>query len=253
MEDNKGIRIPSIGESAPEFHAITTQGELHFPQDYHGRWVVLLGYPSDFTPVCTSEFMIIASAMNELKALGIEVIGISSDSIYSHIAWLRKIKELSWKDIKHVDITFPLIADTSMEIAQKYGLIHSVCSSIHPVNAVYIIDQEGKVRSVLYYPATIGRDINEIKRMITALQKVDSEKIMTPANWQPKDDVILLTPTTYESAMENMEKVNEDKYCLDWFMCFKQLGDEVVHKISEPEVNPYPSMYPNRNRYRYRS
>lgn len=251
MEENRGSYIPSIGEQAPEFHATTTQGELHFPQDYHGSWVVLFSYQADFTPVSTSEIMVLASTISDFKALGIEIIGLATDSVYSHIAWMRKLKELSWKDIKHVEVTFPIIADVSKEIANKYGMLHLNYSTIQTISAVYIINPEGKIASILFYPVTIGRNINEIKRMVTALQKVECEKIMTPANWQPEEDVILSPPETCSTASELVEMVDGEQYCLDWFMCFRQSKIETKNQRIVPEVNPYPSMYPVRNRYRY--
>ncbi len=249
MEDINRTHMPLIGDMAPPFHAITTQGEINFPQDYRGRWVVLFSHPADFTPVCTTEFMTFASMINEFRALGTELIGLSIDSIYSHIAWLRKIRELSWKDIKHVDVTFPLIADISMEIAKKYGMMHPGYSNTQAVRAVFVIDPEGRIRAIIYYPATTGRNMYEIKRLLVALQRADCEQIATPANWMPQDDVILPAPGTCGAAMERVESVNENRYCLDWFLCFKQSNCEEGEKRYEPELNPYPSAYPSRSRY----
>lgn len=250
MEDYKGL--PLIGDMAPEFHALTTQGEINFPQDYHGSWVVLFSHPADFTPVCTTEFMSFASVVSEFKAIGTELIGLSIDSVYSHIAWIRKIKELSWKDMKHLDVTFPVIADTTMEIARKFGMVHKGHSEHYTVRAVFIIDPVGKIRAMLYYPVSTGRNINEIKRMVIALQKSDNESMVTPANWLPGDDMILPVPTTCTIAVERTEQVSEDMYSLDWFMSFKQSTNEITPKAPEPESNPYPSMTPPRNRYGYR-
>jgi peroxiredoxin (alkyl hydroperoxide reductase subunit C) len=252
MEDCQVTRMPLIGDKAPAFHAVTTQGEFNFPQDYCGRWVILFSHPADFTPVCTTEFMTFASMINEFKELGTELVGLSIDSIYSHIAWLRKIRELSWKDIKHIDVTFPLIADITMEIAKKYGMMHPNYSGTQTVRAVFIIDPESTIRAILYYPATTGRNMQEIKRMVIALQKADCEKIATPANWMPCDDVILPAPGTCGAAMQRVETVNENTYCLDWFLCFKQSNCEPCNQPSEPEAVPYPSAYPSRNRYNYR-
>lgn len=250
MEDVRGM--PLIGDMAPEFHAITTQGEIEFPQDYHGSWVVLFSHPADFTPVCTTEFMTFASMTNEFKEMGTELIGLSVDSVYSHIAWIRKIKELSWKDMKHVDVTFPVIADITMEVAKKYGMLHPGNSITQTIRAVFIIDPLGKIRAILYYPASTGRNINEIKRLVLALQKSDFEKMVTPANWVPGDDMILPVPGTCQVATERSEHVSEDIYSLDWFMCFRQTNHEITTKSPEPEGNPYPSTNPVRNRYGYR-
>lgn len=252
MEDYQANRIPLIGDMAPEFHAVTTQGEINFPQDYYGRWVILFSHPADFTPVCTTEFMTFASMSNEFKALNTELVGLSIDSIYAHIAWLRKIKELAWRDIKHADVTFPLIADITMDIAKMYGMLHPSNSNTQTVRAVFIIDPEGKIRTILYYPPTTGRNMEEIKRIILALQKADCEKVATPANWMPCEDVILPAPGTCGAARERMEKVNENMYCLDWFLCFQQTNCEAVIPVKEPEALPYPSAYQNRSRNNYR-
>ncbi len=253
MEDDQETRMPLIGDMAPAFHAVTTQGEINFPQDFYGRWVILFSHPADFTPVCTTEFMTFASMMNEFKALGTELVGLSIDSIYSHIAWLRKIRELAWKDMKHVNVTFPLIADITMEIAKKYGMLHPGYSVTQTVRAVFIIDTEGMIRAILYYPASTGRNMQEIKRMIIALQKADCEKIATPANWMPCDDVILPPPGTCGAAMDRIESVNENRYCLDWFLCFQQSECTTDCYNYEPEMNPYPSSFPVRSRYYYRN
>jgi peroxiredoxin (alkyl hydroperoxide reductase subunit C) len=252
MEEGKAYRMPLIGDPAPAFNAVTTQGEINFPEDYYGRWVVLFSHPADFTPVCTTEFMTFASMINEFKALNAELIGLSIDSIYSHIAWLRKIKELAWKDMKHVEVTFPLIADITMEIAKMYGMLHPGASSTQTVRAVFIIDPVGKIRAILYYPLTTGRNVEEIFRILMALQKSDAESIATPANWTPYDDVILPAPGTCGAAKHRMDNLNENTYCLDWFLCFQQNNSHPDDPGNEPEGMPYPSMYPQRGRKNYR-
>lgn len=224
MEDYQGNRMPLIGDMAPAFHARTTQGELDFPDDYYGRWVIFFSHPGDFTPVCTTEFMTFASMIDEFRGLNTELLGLSIDTIFAHIAWLRKIQEMIWKDIKHVEVTFPLIEDIKMEIAGKYGMIHPNMSTSQTVRAVFIIDPEGKIRAILYYPASTGRNMEELKRIIIALQKADCEGVATPANWLPCDDVILPPPVTLDTATERLESVNENRYCLDWFLCFNQTG-----------------------------
>lgn len=252
MEDNLVYRMPLIGDRAPSFHAVTTQGEIDFPEDYYGRWVILFSHPADFTPVCTTEFMTFASMLDEFTALNTELVGLSIDSNFSHIAWLRRIRELSWKDIKHVEVTFPLIADISMEIANKYGMLHPGYSNTQTVRAVFIIDPEGVIRTILYYPATTGRNMEEIKRIIVALQKADHENIATPANWMPCDDVILPPPGTCGAANERMDRASENTYCLDWFLCFLQSDCYDKKRNMLPEEQPYPSILPKRTREHYR-
>lgn len=215
-------RMPLIGEDAPTFKAITTQGEINFPEDYKGKWVILFSHPADFTPVCTTEFMTFASMIDEFKEINTELVGLSVDSLYAHIAWLRRIQELEWKDMKHVNVTFPLIEDIRMEVANKYGMIQPNASNTQAVRAVFVIDPNGKIRTILYYPLSTGRNFDEIKRIILALQKADSDHCATPADWRPGDDVIVPTAGSCGTARERMENQSEDQYCLDWFLCFKK-------------------------------
>ncbi len=168
MEETR-VTMPLIGEDAPAFDAVTTQGEIHFPADYKGKWVILFSHPADFTPVCTTEFMTFGSMMEEFKAINTELIGLSVDSLYAHIAWLRKIQELEWSGKKHINVTFPLIEDIRMEVANKYGMIQPGASNTQAVRAVFIIDPNAKIRTILYYPLSTGRNFDKIKRIILAL------------------------------------------------------------------------------------
>ena len=179
-------RMPLIGDKAPSFEAVTTQGPIKFPEDYAGKWVILFSHPADFTPVCTTEFMTFGSMIDEFKALNTELVGLSVDSIYSHIAWLRKIQELEWNGKKHINVTFPLIEDIRMEVANKYGMIQPGQSNTQAVRAVFVIDPNGVVRTILYYPLSTGRNFDEIKRIILALQKADADACATPAEIDEK-------------------------------------------------------------------
>ncbi len=214
--------MPLIGDKAPSFTAVTTQGTINFPKDYEGKWVILFSHPADFTPVCTTEFMTFASMMDEFTALNTQLIGLSVDSLYAHIAWLRKINELEWKGMKNIEVTFPLIEDIKMDVARKFGMIQPNQSTTQAVRAVFIIDPKGFIRTILYYPLSMGRNFDEIKRIILALQKADRDHVATPADWRPGDDVIIPTAGSCSAAKERMESKDEDKYCLDWFMCFKR-------------------------------
>ena len=222
MEDNKTYTMPLIGEDAPAFDAVTTQGEIHFPQDYKGKWVILFSHPADFTPVCTTECMTFGRMMDEFKELNTELIGLSVDSLYSHIAWLRKIQDIEWNGMKNIEVKFPLIEDIRMEVANKYGMIQPGASNTQAVRAVFIIDPKGKIRTILYYPLSTGRNFDEIKRIIIALQKADSDACATPADWRPGDDVIVPTAGSCGVAKERMENQSDEQYCLDWFLCFKK-------------------------------
>jgi peroxiredoxin (alkyl hydroperoxide reductase subunit C) len=215
--------MPLIGDDAPAFEAVTTQGKIKFPEDYSGKWVILFSHPADFTPVCTTEFMTFASMQDDFKKLNTELIGLSIDSLYAHIAWLRTINEkIEYKGMKNVEVTFPVIEDIKMDVAKKYGMLQPNASSTQAVRAVFIIDPKAKVRAVLYYPLSAGRNMDEIKRLILALQKADKDGVATPANWQPGDDVIIPTPGSCGAAKERVESKEEGKYCLDWFLCLKK-------------------------------
>ena len=222
MENIVQNRMPLIGDTAPSFKAVTTQGEINFPEDFRGKWVILFSHPADFTPVCTTEFMTFASMAEEFKAMNTELVGLSVDSLYAHIAWLRKIQELSWNGKEHVEVKFPLIEDIRMEVANKYGMIQPGQSNTQAVRAVFVIDPESKIRLILYSPLSTGRNFDELKRVIQALQKADAENVATPADWRPGDDVIVPTAGSCGTAKERMESQNDDQYCLDWFMCFRR-------------------------------
>jgi len=223
LEEKKEYKMPLIGDPAPSFKAVTTQGEINFPEDYKGKWVILFSHPADFTPVCTTEFITFASMIDEFRKLNTELIGLSVDSLYAHIAWLRTIREkIEWKGHKNVEVTFPLIEDIKMEVANKFGMIHPNQSTSQAVRAVFIIDPKAVIRAILYYPSSTGRNFDEIKRIIIALQKSDKDKVATPADWRPGDDCIIPPPGSCGTAKERMEVEEEDKYCLDWFMCFKK-------------------------------
>lgn len=245
--DHNINHVPLIGDYAPGFRAVTTQGEIDFPKDYKGKWIVFFSHPGDFTPVCTTEFMVLASMISIFQNYNTVLLGLSIDSIHSHIAWLRKIKELSWKDMKQVDVSFPVVEDVRMDIARLYGMIHHGSSDIQTVRGVFIIDPVGKIRSIQYYPTSVGRNMEEILRLIIALQKVDQENVVIPANWKPGDDVIVPVAKTWQTAKERMEKVYENGYCLDWFLCFQQSGGPYTGRENEAEYNPYPSCYMNKN------
>jgi len=222
-EEREQHTMPLIGDDAPAFTAKTTMGDIDFPKDYKGKWVILFSHPADFTPVCTTEFMTFASMQEDFKKLNTELVGLSIDSLYAHIAWLRTIKEkIEFNGMNDVEVMFPLIEDLRMNVAKKYGMVQPNASTTQAVRAVFIIDDKAKIRSILYYPLSTGRNMDEIKRLIIAMQKADKEQIATPANWQPGDDVIIPPPGSCGTAKERVESKDSDVYCLDWFMCFKK-------------------------------
>jgi peroxiredoxin (alkyl hydroperoxide reductase subunit C) len=217
-------RLPLIGEKAPAFKADSTQGTITFPDDYKGKWLIFFSHPADFTPVCTTEFIAFANMQEELRTLNCELLGLSIDSTFSHIAWLRTIREkIEYKGMKNIEVTFPVITDITMEVSKKYGMLHPQASNTQAVRAVFIIDPTGTVRAVLYYPMTNGRNMLELKRLLRALQTSDEHKVATPANWEPGDDVIIPPPGSCGAAKTRVEKAGGDYYCLDWFLCLKKL------------------------------
>ncbi len=217
------VTMPRIGDKAPEFKAITTQGNINFPNQYAGSWVILFSHPADFTPVCTSEFMTFATREPEFNALNCQLVGLSIDGLYSHIAWLRTIKEkIKFKGMKNVEVKFPLIEDITMEVAKKYGMIQPGESSTKAVRAVFVIDPKGIIRTIIYYPLSMGRNFDELLRVLKALQTADEYQIATPADWQPGDDVIVPTAGSCGIAKERVETPS-DMTCHDWFFCTKPL------------------------------
>lgn len=222
--------MPRIGDQAPSFKAVTTQGEIDFPKQYEGSWVILFSHPADFTPVCTSEFMTFASLEKEFDALNCKLVGLSVDGLYSHIAWLRTIKEkIEYKGMKDVEVKFPLIEDITMEVAKKYGMIQDGESSTKAVRAVFIIDPKGVIRTIIYYPLSTGRNFDELLRVLKALQTADAFGVATPADWRPGDDVIVPTAGSCGVAKERMEG-KEDIVCHDWFFCTKKISKEEVEE-----------------------
>ena len=225
--------MPRIGDPAPSFTASTTQGDISFPSDYVGRWVILFSHPADFTPVCTSEFMTFASMQKEFAAYNTELVGLSVDGLYRHIAWLRTIKDkIAFRDMRDVEVTFPLIDDVSMEIAQKYGMIMPGEDSTKAVRAVFVIDPKAVIRAIIYYPLSLGRNFDELLRVVKALQTADHFEVATPADWRPGDAVIVPPAGSCGTANDRMTGGVEGVECEDWFFCTKQLpADEVEAAI----------------------
>ena len=213
--------MPLLGDKCPEFEAMTTQGMIKFPQDFSGKWIVFFSHPADFTPVCTTEFMTFAARAKEFADINTQLVGLSVDSISAHIAWLRRIKELEWKDMKNVDVKFPLIDDISMKVANKFGMIMPGQSNTMAVRAVFIIDPKGIIRLILYYPLSTGRNVDEIKRAVMALQKADKDGCATPMDWKPGQDTIVPPPKTMDLAKERAA-LKGKQYALDWFLVFNK-------------------------------
>ncbi len=206
-----------IGEKFPELEVQTTHGKIKLPEEYKGKWFILFSHPADFTPVCTTEFVAFAKRYNEFKKLNTELIGLSIDQVFSHIKWIEWIKENL-----DVEIPFPIIADDQGNIAKELGMI-APKKGTNTVRAVFVVDPEGVIRLILYYPQEIGRNMDEILRIIKALQISDREKVALPANWPNneliKDEVIIPPASTEEEAKERKKKYD----CYDWWFCYKKL------------------------------
>lgn len=230
-QEQQVVNMPRIGEAAPEFKAITTQGEINFPKDYKGKWVILFSHPADFTPVCTSEFMTFASMEKQFNEANCQLVGLSVDGLYSHIAWLRTIKEkIEFKGMKDVEVTFPLIEDITMDVAKKYGMMMPGESNTKAVRAVFFVDPKGIIRAIIYYPLSLGRNFDELYRVLLALKTSDEFGVATPADWRPGDDVIISPAGNCGTAKDRMDGKEEGLECKDWFFCTKKLDKDLVLK-----------------------
>lgn len=207
--------MPRIGDKAPDFEAVTTHGTLKL-EDFKGKWLVLFSHPADFTPVCTTEFMAFQEIYPELKKRGVELLGLSVDSLYSHIAWVRNIEEKTG-----IKIEFPVIADLDMKVASKYGMIMPQQSSTEAVRAVFVIDDKQIIRAIIYYPMSAGRNMDEILRLIDSLQTTDKHGTPTPANWRPGMQVIVPPPKTAEDAAKRMQEQGIE--IVDWYLSKKNV------------------------------
>jgi peroxiredoxin (alkyl hydroperoxide reductase subunit C) len=207
-------RLPRLNEPAPPFDAVTTQGTLSLA-DFEGRWLILFSHPADFTPVCTTEFLAFAEIYPQLQERGTDLLGLSIDSVHSHIAWIRNIEEKTG-----IRIPFPIIADLNKEVATLYGMLMPGESKTETSRCVFFIDPKGILRAMIYYPLSLGRNMQEIIRVVDALQTASLHSVATPANWVPGDKVIVPAPNTQEGAEERMQAGYE---CMDWYLCKRDL------------------------------
>jgi peroxiredoxin (alkyl hydroperoxide reductase subunit C) len=208
--------LPRLNEPAPDFVAKTTLGELRL-SDLRGKWVVLFSHPADFTPVCSTEFLAFAQRQKEFEALGVQLVGLSIDSIHAHLAWVKDLEEMSG-----IPITFPVIADLDMKVSRLYGMIHPAASETAAVRAVFIIDPEGILRGMLYYPLTTGRNIDEILRFLQALQFTDRTGLNTPADWRPGEPGIVKPPATLPELKADEAKKGEYTEYRRWYLRLKK-------------------------------
>jgi peroxiredoxin (alkyl hydroperoxide reductase subunit C) len=211
---NEGTGMPLIGDEFPKMKVQTTQGMMKLPKAFKGKWFVLFSHPADFTPVCTTEFVAFQNRYQKFKDLNCELIGLSIDQVFSHLKWIEWIK-----DNLCVDIEFPVIADTG-DVAETLGLIHPA-KATNTVRAVFIIDPKGIIRAILYYPQELGRNMDEILRMIEGFNQIEEKQVAIPANW-PENELIgkgLIIPPAAD--MESAKKRQEKYKCFDWWLCYR--------------------------------
>jgi peroxiredoxin (alkyl hydroperoxide reductase subunit C) len=206
--------LPRLNEPAPNFHAKTTHGERSL-SEYRGKWLILFSHPADFTPVCTTEFIGFAKAYDTFKSMNCELLGLSIDSIFSHLAWTRNIKEKF-----DISIPFPIIEDIKMDVARAYGMVHPGAADTQAVRATFFIDPNGVLRAMVYYPMSNGRSIPEFVRLLQALQTSDKHGIATPEGWTPGCDVIVPPPKTADAADK---RAGEGYKTVDWYYSTKKL------------------------------
>lgn len=225
MTDEINTKLPKINETAPDFEAKSTHGIIHL-SDFtkKGKWVMLFSHPADFTPVCTTEFVEFSKSNPKFENLNVQLIGNSVDSIYSHIAWVRDIEQTFG-----VQVPFPVIADLDQKVAKAYGMVHEAVSDTAAVRAVFFIDPKNVIRSVIYYPMSLGRSVDELLRVAEALQTADANTCSTPANWKPGDPVVVAAPATQADAEKRVAAKEFD--VKQWYLSTRKL-ESVAKKIA---------------------
>jgi peroxiredoxin (alkyl hydroperoxide reductase subunit C) len=222
MENTNQKRIPLLGEDFPKIKVQTTHGEIELPDYYRGKWFVLFSHPADFTPVCTTEFVAFQKRYEKFKKLNCELIGLSIDQVFSHIKWVEWIKEKLGTEIQ-----FPIIADDTGKVAEMLGLIHPE-KGTNTVRAVFVVDDKGKIRVIIYYPQELGRNIDEILRAVEAIQVSDKHGVAMPANWPNNeivgDNVIIPPAKDEKTAKQRLEMAKKGEIeCFDWWFCHKKI------------------------------
>lgn len=219
---SQNYKIPLIGSPAPSFTAETTNGTLNFPNDFAGKWKILLSHPQDFTPVCSSELSELAFMQNEFTQLNTQVAIISGDNLEEHTRWKKWLENLNYKDRGMLKIEFPLIDDHTHVISRQYGMVHEPTSSNKDIRGVYIIDPRNVIRAINFYPMEIGRNMKEIERILISLQTSDREMVCTPANWQPGEDVIVPHYPYTDKELASNPEISNNFYNVGGYMWFKK-------------------------------
>jgi len=222
-QDTLRTRIPLIGETAPSFTAESTNGQISFPDNNNSKWTILFSHPSDFTPVCSSELLELAALQGDFEKLNTRLMVISTDAVSSHIEWIKSLETLKYKGREPLKIKFPLISDKDMVISRKYGMIHSHSSTTKDVRGVFIIDPEDQIQAIFFYPMNVGRNLDEIKRTLIALQTSEKNNVLMPANWNPGQDVLIQSPKTSADADKLLKQKSADLQYVSWYMWLKKL------------------------------
>lgn len=224
-------RMPVIGEEAPKFTAKTTHGDIHFPDDFYGKWTVFFSHPGAFTPVCTSEFMEFESRISEFNDINCKLLGLSTDNVNTLYEWVKTIRdEIEFKGKKNLEISFPIIADHDKLVSQKYGMIHPAISSEKTVRSLFIVDPDGVIRLLMYYPLSTGRSVDEVLRVVKALQVTEEYNVATPSSWVPGEDVFIPLPMTGSKESKEYSEAWDKDHCPAWFMCLKAIPLDELNK-----------------------
>jgi peroxiredoxin 2/4 len=218
--DFRNFRIPLIGEQAPSFTIESTAGTINFPFDFGTDWKIILSHPMDFTPVCSTELIELANLQNEFEKLGVKVITVSTDPLETHKQWKKALEQIEYKGYPRQKINFPIVDDSNLVISKLYGMIHLETDNNRDVRGVFIIDPNNKIRAEYFYPQEVGRNLNELLRTIIALQTADRKNVLTPANWNIGNDV--LVPFPLKANMSAMNKDSGEYYQFSWFIIFKK-------------------------------
>jgi peroxiredoxin (alkyl hydroperoxide reductase subunit C) len=227
-QENKETRIPLLGEFAPQFTAESTKGKITFPDDYVMKWKILFSHPSDFTPVCSSEIIELALMQEDFEKLGTQLVVVSTDGLESHVEWIKSLEAVKYKGKTTHKINFPLVADNNLVVSKMYGMIHSYTGVTRDVRGVFIIDPNDRIQAIFFYPSNVGRNIEEIKRTLIALQTTEKENVLTPVNWKPGEDYLLHAPKTKADAENLSQKHDPQLYSLDWYLWFQKAKSQVT-------------------------
>lgn len=216
-------RIPLIGEPAPKFTAESTHGTITFPDENRSKWTLIFSHPADFTAVCSTEILELAALQEEFEKLNARLMVVSTDAVSSHIEWVKSLETIKYKGRDPIKIKFPLISDKNLEISKKYGMLHSYSSTTKDVRGVFFVDPEDKIEAIFFYPMNVGRNMDEIKRTLVALQTAEKYNVLIPANWSPGQDVMIPSPKTSADADKLLKNIPPELYYITWYMWFKKL------------------------------